>query len=127
MSWRDIVKAKNQKEARLESIIRKKFEGLSKEEFEKYTKEDINENSFMPPSATIGSLFAYHSSLHRGMGENEAYFMLSGSSEEDEGGFIVDFSGLTTKVKNIRFNLISEDDDFNPSPERRNIERRNFY
>jgi len=128
MSWKDIIKAKNEKEAQLERIIRSKFEGLSKEEFEKYTKEDINENSFMSPSATIGPLFAYHSSLYRGMGENEAYFMLSGVSEEDEGGFVVDFSGPTTKVKDIYFALIPEDDDdYNFSPERRNIERRNFY
>jgi len=127
MSWKDIVKAEDKK-ARLERIIRRKFEVLSKKKKKKYTKDDINKNSFMSPSATIGSLSAYHSSLHRGMGENEAYFMLSGSSEDDEGGFIVDSSGPTTKVTHIHFNLMPADkDDYDYFPEVKNIERRNLY
>ena len=127
MSWKNILKATNKEEARLEKIIRSRFEGLTKEELEKYTEDDISKNSFMSPSARIGSLSIYHSSLDRDLGENEAYFMLSGTSEEDEGGFIVDFSGPTTKVTDIYFALIPDDDDSDYYPEVKNIERRNFY
>lgn len=127
MKWKRILKSKKEREARLEESIRNQFEGLSKEELEKYTKDDIDKNSFMSPSHFVGSLGVYHSSLNRDIGENEAYFMLSGASEEDEGGFIVDFSGPTTKVSDIYFSLTPINDDDNYYPEIKDIERRNFY